>query len=370
MNKLFLVLIAIATCMSCTSKGEYTIKGTAPTDLDGKKVFLTNQREDGVESIDSTEIKGGKFFFKGTQEKPALYVISLEEIEDADESTFQAILLVEPGKITIDLKDNKFRIGGTSVNDAYQKKLDAELILFEKMKAIEEKFSSIDPRTLSREEVEKINMEFMSFEESYKKMNLEFAAENINNPLGEAVFLSLADRLSIEEIESVVAHAGDEFKSKETGKMIINLIERMKQVAIGQKFIDLTMFDPFGKETSLSDYAGKGKYVLLDFWASWCGPCIKEIPVLIEAYKQYQNKNFEIVGVSLDANADHWKAAIQRLKLTWPQMSDLKHWQSQATQAYHFSSIPHTILLDPDGIIIAKDLRGAQLMERLQELIK
>ena len=370
MNKLFLVLITIVVCLSCTSKGEYSIKGIAPKDFDGQKVYLINQREDGVESVDSAEIKEGKFSFNGTQVKPAIYIISLGDLKNSGNPAYQAILLVGQGKISVDMTGNKVKIGGTPVNDAFQKKIDAESILYEREEVLNQKYASIDPSTLSEDEIEKINNEFMSIDDSIKMLNLNFVKENINNPLGEGMFFALANRLSLEEIEMVISNAGNEFKSKETGKLIIEMIDEMKKVAVGQKFLDFAMPDPSGKEISLSDYAGKGKYVLIDFWASWCAPCIKEIPTLIEAYKLYKNKNFEIVGVSLDSKADPWKAAIKNNNMTWPQMSDLRQWDSQARIIYNFNSIPHTILLDPDGIIITKDLRGKKLLEKLQELIK
>ncbi len=178
------------------------------------------------------------------------------------------------------------------------------------------------------------------------------------------------NRLSLEEMEMIVNNAGDEFKASELGQAILSAVGGMQSVSEGQKFTDFTMQDPSGKEISLSDFAGKGKYVLIDFWASWCAPCIREMPVLVEAYKLYKNKNFEVVGVSLDAQAEPWKAAIKKNNMTWPQMSDLQQWNSVAREIYNFNSIPHTILLDPEGIIIAKDLRGKELLETLQGLIK
>ena len=369
MNKLFLVLIATAACLSCTSKGNFTINGTISKDFDGKKVYLMNRLENGVERIDSAEIKGGRFTFNGTTEKPAIYVISLGNLNSSNDQAYQTALLVEKGKILVNMKEGKIRVSGSPVNEAYQKKIDEEDAFYKRLNALNEKYASVNPASLSEKEIEKANAEFMSIEEGVKKLNLDFIRGNINNPLGEAIFLSLANRLSVEEMEMIIENAGNEFKSKEIGKNVIKVISEMKRVSVGQKFIDLTMSDPSGKKISLSDYAGKGKYVLIDFWASWCGPCIKEVPALVEAYRLYKNKNFEIVGISLDSNAGLWKAAITKHNMTWPQMSDLQQWQSEARELYNFNSIPHTILLDPNGIIIAKDLRGRELLEMLKKLI-
>jgi peroxiredoxin len=151
---------------------------------------------------------------------------------------------------------------------------------------------------------------------------------------------------------------------------IKNNVEKMKATAVGQKFTDFEMQTPEGKTVKLSDYVGKGKVVLVDFWASWCGPCRREMPNLVEAYAKYKNKNFEIVGVSLDQSADAWKEAIKKLNITWPQMSDLKYWNCEGAQLYAVSSIPHTVLIDGEGTILARGLHGDELQEKIAEAVK
>lgn len=130
------------------------------------------------------------------------------------------------------------------------------------------------------------------------------------------------------------------------------------------------MKDPAGKEVSLSDYVGKGKYVLVDFWASWCGPCRREMPALVEAYAKYKDKGFEIVGVSLDTQTEAWEKSIEALNITWPQMSDLKGWESEATDIYGLAYIPQTLLIDPNGKIIAKNIYGEAVSEELAKYLK
>ena len=115
---------------------------------------------------------------------------------------------------------------------------------------------------------------------------------------------------------------------------------------------------------------GKGKVVLVDFWASWCGPCRREMPNLVEAYKKYHNKGFEIVGVSLDRDAEVWKNGIEKLDITWPQMSDLKYWDCEGAKLYAVSSIPHTVLIDGEGVILARGLHGEELQKQIAEALK
>lgn len=159
-----------------------------------------------------------------------------------------------------------------------------------------------------------------------------------------------------------------EWPSYSQSKTFINFVDQMRATAIGQPAPEIALADPNGQVIKLSSM--KGKYVLVDFWAKWCGPCRQENPNVVRVYNKYKDKGFTVYGVSLDRNKQDWLQAIQQDGLTWTHVSDLKFWQSEAAKTYNITAIPFSLLLDPNGIIIAKNLRGAELENKLAEIFQ
>lgn len=147
----------------------------------------------------------------------------------------------------------------------------------------------------------------------------------------------------------------------------ISYVDTMKKLAIGQPAPEISLPDPEGNVVPLSSM--KGQYVLVDFWAKWCGPCRQENPNVVAAYQKYKDKGFTVYGVSLDRSREDWLQAIKQDRLTWTHVSDLKYWQSEAAKTYNITGIPFSLLLDPNGVIIAKNLRGPALHEKLEEVL-
>ncbi len=181
-----------------------------------------------------------------------------------------------------------------------------------------------------------------------------------NSPLDKdkyfAVYVAAADKFT-----------GD-WATNYYGKGFVQFVESLKRTAIGQPAPEISLPDPDGKIKSLSSF--KGKYVLVDFWAKWCGPCRKENPNVVKAYNEFKDKGFDILSVSLDRTKEDWVKAIAEDGLVWNHVSDLKYFESQAAKDYNINAIPFSILVDPNGIIVAKNLRGPGLQKKLAEVLK
>ncbi len=360
--KTFAFAAAVAVA-ACSGKPGYVITGTVETGADGDMVFLQERQGWNFVNLDTAVVSAGQFTFEGVQELPKNVYLSCKTAEN---NVLRTDFFLENGKLTVELKKENPSVKGTAVNDAYQAVKDQIAEVYPKMRELS---MAARQEGLSEGQRDSIYAEYEKLDNRMSEINLNAAKANITNAVGVHLLKSIYYGLKVDELDALLSQVPESFKSDETVVKIQKYANALKTTAVGQKFVDFTMKDLEGKDVKLSDYVGKGKVVVVDFWASWCGPCRAGMPALKELYKKYKGDKFEIVGVSLDKEEAAWKKGIEDLGINWPHMSDLKYWDCEGAQLYGVNAIPHLVVMDKDGVIAARNIHGAELEAKVKELI-
>lgn len=360
MNKLLLAIIAIAAMVGCTPKPQ-SISGKLEN-LNEGEVILEKFNRKGNEEIAKMNAAGGEFSFEYSPEQTDLYFIKTEK------ATIPVFLDKNSVVISGDLdKQDELVIKGSIANDQFKASNDTMKAYGEKEQKIVEAYRA------AASAQDQINMasQYQAYEMLQDEKNTAILQQLKANPasevtafLAQMTFGHLSDPVKVKEIIDIMDISLTGYSYYDA---LVDRYNKLENVAVGQIAPDFELSDPDGNLVKLSSL--RGKYILMDFWASWCGPCRKENPNVVALYKQYNNKNFDIIGISLDKDKDKWLEAIEADGLAWNHVSDLKYWDSMAADLYAVSGIPHTILLDPAGKIIAKDLRGDALAAKLAEVL-
>jgi peroxiredoxin len=392
MTKIFLSLCVAATMLACTNKeekGKFTVQGTLKNTED-QKVYLEQLffSEKNPEVLDTGEIKAGKFEVTTIGNEEGLYRLRLEK----QEMGFIFINDKSSINFTADAKD--ISLDGPNFNTPANKAFKSFLVTIDgKQKALTNLSTEIDSLKKGKKNDSIVAAKIATLTsnaDSFKKFIVR-SIDTIADPVVAMFALGYTRGIAPTELKTIVPNLAKRFPTHAGIAGIITQYNDMMvkkdappppppantakpedkpagKIAVGNMAPDFTLPDTEGKPVSLSSY--KGKYVLVDFWASWCGPCRGENPNVVANYNKYKSKNFTVLGVSLDENKTAWLAAIKKDKLTWTHISDLKYWSNAAAQLYGVQSIPFNVLLDPTGKIIATDLRDEDLGKKLESVLK
>lgn len=363
MKKLILSMAAGIALCACGSQNGYKVTGSFDGLQDGK-TYLITFNESKVDTLASSDIKGGKFEFTGNVEgiKYAMMTIAGQR-----------------GGMPIFLENGNFT-AKLSMTDPYSNKIEggAAQTLFNQFSAISmeamkqqqglQQAFMVARQAQDQAKMDSIETVFNQLVSETQAKELELIKANPDAYVSSFIIASSMQQMELEQVKERYALLTETAKANEWGKKIAQAIELMEKTAIGQVAPDFTLTDPEGNSFNMHDV--KAKVKLIDFWASWCGPCRGENPNVVAIYKEYHDKGLEIIGVSLDNNKEAWVKAIKDDGLVWKHGSDLQGWQAAPAQLYGVRSIPATFLLDENNKIVAKNLRGDALKEKIAEMLK
>lgn len=355
MNKISLLLALLFPVV--TMAQQLTLTGTIEGLPDNTNVLLINL-EKGSATIGETKSKGGVFTLSGKLDGPSILGLMV-----GDSSKTAIFVGNDAVQVTGNMKQkmDDWKFTGSKTQDDFAEFQDVFIPKFERVNQIGiEQQAGAGGNTLN----DSMKLVIGDIQENVDA----FIAKHPASPVSAMVILStigFTDDNAL--LEKRANSLSKEVLQTSVGSQLQKALEDARFNAVGTEAAGFTQKDAEGKDVSLAQF--RGKYVLVDFWASWCGPCRRENPNVVNVYNKYKDKNFTVLGISLDEEKDAWLQAIKKDGLTWTQVSDLKGWENDVAQQYRITAIPRNLLIGPDGKIIGKDLRGDDLENKLAELL-
>ena len=356
----FVSVFALSAFALTAMTQSYTIKGTAGAQAEGNTIYLVDQNS--MAFADSCVVKEGQFKFEGTAQDQLLF-----EVKYGQRSRHKVYVIVEPGSnVEIDIASQPAKV--TDNGGLTDKMIAVETAVATAGNAVNAKIREMQAAGKSRDEIyAALNADIEAIYAIYQKA----IDDNADNMVGAYVMGMVINQFydSLEKLDEAMS------KVKYADKVFRIRYERegyLKAAATqaGKMFVDFSGLSVDGSVSKLSDYVGKGKYVLVDFWASWCGPCKGEIPNLIELQNRFGGDKFMVLGVNVWDEEEKFKAAIPAEGITYPQIYIPRDNKDNATEMYGIKGIPQIILFAPDGTIVQRDLRGSEMKALVEEKMK
>lgn len=358
---ILLALLVICSTIARAQVGEITIEGKVDNIKKGRLYLLTRSSEEKTDTLGFCDIKRGKFKLKATANEPLVTQLVLEGYSGG------FTLLAEPGeKYKAFLSNSKnYYIRGGALNDRYTAHITLSDSLRKNITLLQQRYDSLRANRKFRS-ASQANDTLKKAQKEWQELTSNFLASNDNLITAYTIYSNVMMRdMGLAQTKEMYNSMGKGAKATQCARIIKERIERMEKTSGGKKAPDFTLPDINGNPVAMSQV--KGKIKIIDFWASWCGPCRMNNPALRKLYEEYHDKGLEVIGVSLDNKKANWQMAVEKDGLTWINLSSLKGWKCDVAKEYNVTSIPALFILDENNNIIATGLRGEQLKKFLQE---
>lgn len=359
--KRFLTLILFVP-FALSAQKKFVISGNLQGLPEGSSVSLSNANDPNDTLAQSLVKAGGAFELQGSVAEPNLFQLNLDGVQK------KSVLFIGNEKVSVagDIAAiQDLTVRGSEVHEDFEDFKKTFNPLFQELTAMNQRIG----RTPSLQQNDSAMKVYKKHVANIQSQVDKYIETHQNSPVAPFVVLVTGEmQQDVAVIERRYQQLDKNIQSGFYGKIVKQQIENTKVGSIGSQAVDFSQADTEGKQVALSSF--RGKYVLVDFWASWCRPCREENPNVVNAFNKYKAKNFTVLGVSLDQSKAPWLKAIKNDNLDWTQVSDLKGWNNEVAGKYNVQSIPQNFLIDPQGKIIAKNLRGPELISRLEELLK
>ena len=362
-----IIAILMSTAFSYAQNSfNFVISGEMRGLSENAPIYI-HHKWDGGNYTDTVRVKNHAFSYKGKSQEPNMYWITKSDNINAQPNV---IFFIDPGKVTVSANIDSLPYAKINGGPTQKDYLDYNSMM-NGFGAKQQEITQAYNVARMNNDMATMNVkaqEYQMLDGEVKNGIFEFIKSHPKSAVsGYAIYFNYQNQeVSVEELDKVVGALDKSILNTKYGKLAQEKLLKIKGSSVGYPAFNFTQNDANGNPVKLSDF--KGKYVLVDFWASWCGPCRAENPNVVSAYNKYKDKGFTVLGVSFDQNKDRWLQAVKADNLTWAHVSDLKGWGNEVGKIFGISSIPQNLLIDKDGKIIAKNLRGEALEEKLAEI--